>query len=59
MSEQNKYKELYKAAFPYAVAGWLMTEKGYTLEQLNELAPFALILLSDEFEKFIDSKINN
>lgn len=58
MSEHHKYNELYKAVFPYAVVGWLVTERGYTVEQLDEMAPFVTVMMSDEFKRFIDEKLD-
>lgn len=51
-------KSAYEILKPYAIVGWLITEKGYTIEEVNKLDGFEIVMLDDEFKRFYAEKCN-
>ena len=49
-------KSAYEVLRPYAIVGWLVTEKGYTMEEVDALTPFQIVMLQDEFDRFYAAK---
>lgn len=49
-------KNAYEVLKPYAIVGWLIVEKGYTIEKVNELNGFEIVMLEDEFKRFYEKK---
>lgn len=50
-------KSAYEVLKPYAIVGWLVTEKGYTIEEINEIDGFELVMIEDDFNRFYAQKV--
>lgn len=50
-------KSAYEVLKPYAIVGWLITEKDYTIEEVNRLNGFEIVMLEDEFKRFYAKKV--
>ena len=49
-------KTAYEVLKPYAIVGWLVTDKGYSIEEVNSLSSLEIIMLEDDFNRFYAKK---